>query len=122
MRFTRRALLLLLTIGVASCRDPVEPSYPPDVMEYRVAGTVQTATIRYANSSDGLTQVISGLPFSFSIQSTRPTQFLSLDATSAFSGFLQVQIFVNGQVFRDASVVASAPVVSVSGTWRRAEW
>lgn len=112
-------LLLLELLAASACHNDNEPSYPPDVIEYRVIGTVAVATVRYSNSLDGFAQVVSGLPFTYQVTSTRQTQFLTLEAAATTFGYLQVQIFVNGAVFRDANVTASAPAVGVSGTWRR---
>jgi len=125
MFHTNRARAVALAVAfvaagiLPACHRDEEPSAPPDAIEYRVVGTVGVATVRYSNSLDGFTQVVSGLPFTYTVTSTRATQYLTLDAAATTFGYLQVQIFVNGVVFRDANITASAPTVGVSGTFRR---
>lgn len=139
----RRCALVLLAVFAGACGDSYQttiipsttaPSPTPDpapaptrdIVEFRVVGTVPLATVRIDNSLDGFSQTTSVLPYSSTLSiSGRDSVFLSLDARSAFTGvtgsFLHAAIFVNGTVFRESSSDAFSPVVSVSGTWRRAD-
>jgi hypothetical protein len=80
-----------------------------DNIEFRVIGNATGARVRYSNTLDGLLQITTTLPFQISIDSIKDTIFLSLEATpTGFSGatlspFMEVQIFVNGNLFREAS-------------------
>ena len=97
-----------------------------DTIDFRVLGNATGARVRYSNSLDGLLQINTTLPFQISIDSIRDSIFLSLDATplgfsgATFSPFIEVQIFVNGNLFREASSSSIfLDTISVSGTYRR---
>lgn len=134
----RRALVAVLVIALTACTikddrgqtdddeigSPTGPSARTDQLEFRVIGNIPSARIRASDSINGLTQTTTGLPWYYSTASTRSNVFLSLDAVAlepaaAGTGILQVQIVVNGEIFREASAVGYAPIVSVSGTFRR---
>jgi len=136
----KRLLVVALLVGIAGCNDirtydsstsPSSPnggSNPPsgfngrDVIEYRVNGIAPSATIRYFNSFDGLTQVVTTIPFSTRVELKSTSLFLSLDASTGpfnVSTFLSVQIFVNGIIFKEASTNGLNPSLSVSGTYRQ---
>jgi len=105
--------------------NPAPPSTVYDVVEYRVTGTPASVIVRYSNSQDGLVQVTTSLPFVISFRSNQPSVFLSLDALpvqtnfNSLYPFMAVQIFVNGNLFREASSANIGALVSVNGTWRR---
>lgn len=129
----RIGLLTVLLLG-AGCEDrdpetgPTSPSPAPapavDTIEFRVTGNIPSARIRVSDPINGLTQVVSGLPYFGATQSTRATVFLSIEATAlepavVGSGLLVVSIIVNGEVFREASSVGFLPYATTSGTYRR---
>jgi len=95
-------------------------------IEFRVTGNAQSVRVRYSNERDGLVQTTSTLPFFSSFTSTSDNLFLSLEVTPiSFSQitqfpFLSAQIFVNGDLFREAtSTDFFLYTISVNGTWRK---
>jgi hypothetical protein len=139
------SLLIALAISVSgcafsSCTKVYVPSAPSntdnqnqgttkilhDTVEFRVIGNATGAKVRYSNTLDGLLQINTTLPFQISIDSIKDSIFLSLEATptgfsgATFSPFMTVQIFVNGNLFREASSSSIfLDTISVSGTYRR---
>jgi hypothetical protein len=96
-----------------------------DVIELRVFGNASSVRVRYSNSEDGLTQTITTLPFFITFDSTKPSLFITLEATpisySTLTNFpfLSVQIFVNGSLFREATANDFfLNTLSVAGTYR----
>jgi len=136
--FTLTACTGLLCLG---CRDtinvlpapapvptptPTATPVPLNVIEFRVNGNPSLAKVRYSDPVDGLTLVTTILPYSISISTPQTTMFVSLDATptsypfSVNVPFMQVQIFANGSLFREAnSSDFLLSTISVSGTWRK---
>jgi hypothetical protein len=105
---------------------PTVTPIPLNVIEFRVNGNPTLAKVRFSDPVDGLTIVTTVLPYSISIQTAQTTMFLSLEATPTSYPFsvnvpvLQVQIFANGSLFREAnSADFSLNTISVSGTWRK---
>jgi hypothetical protein len=95
-------------------------------IEYRVTGNAVSARIRHSNSEDGLTQVVTTLPYVITITTNSDNLFLSLEATPSAYGFgilfpfMSVQIFTNGILFREAtSSDFFLNTIAVSGTWRK---
>jgi hypothetical protein len=96
-----------------------------DRIEFRVLGNATSVRVKHTNTIDGLTQIVTALPYLANLDSTESSVFLSLDATpiaypfTAAYPFLQVQIFVNGTLFRETSASDFfLTTISVSGTWR----
>lgn len=138
---SRRVLLaLVLCLTAASCtikdeRTPLPPTAPtptpkpepkPDVIEFRVSGNVQTVAVRTSDTFNGQQFVTTSLPYFTQVQSLRDTLFLSVDAqtlvansSTLFGNYVQVQILVNGVLFKEASDIATLPHATASGTWRR---
>lgn len=137
----RRALLILiLTMGSVTCTDvyntppasPTSPTAPTptgDEIEYRVQGNVgiSLTAIKFTNSVDGTTILpAASLPFVARVTSSERQIFLLLEANATPSTFgattpiLQVQIFVNGRLFREGFAVGFTTLTATaSGTWRR---
>ena len=141
-----RSLLLLACLTAVGCGDTIiqPPTYPapaptptptpaptpppaPRVhtIDYRVVGSASSARIRYSNPVDGLTQVVTTLPFDVQFSTAQTIIFLSLDVTPiAFpllqpSPFLSAQIVVDGSLFREAtSADTTLTTLTVTGTWR----
>src|SRR4051812_12091496 len=120
-RHTFVRLLLALAIVVASggCtkvyNSPTSPDPTPtpegkrkaDKIEFRVFGQQLTGpiSIRHTDPINGLTLYNGGVPYFASVTSTQDTIFLVIEATgfgTFSSSGLQVQIFVNGALFREA--------------------
>lgn len=144
-----KLLLVILLCGISACnnyeydddgkgdtRCPTCPSpnpptpQPPNVgansIEFRVNGTPNATRIRFSNTTDGTTQVITSVPYSIVVTTNQNSLFISLDATPLSFPiddfpFLVVQIFVNGVLFREAvsSDATYMSTITVSGTWRR---
>jgi hypothetical protein len=141
------ALVVVGTLFAASCGDTVinPPTYPAPIaptptpqpaptpppaprsntIEFRVSGNASSARIRFSNPVDGLTQVITGLPYIVEATTTQTIIFLSLDVTpiaypiGITAPFLSAQIVVNGSLFREATATDTAlNTLSVNGTWR----
>jgi hypothetical protein len=72
-------------------------------IEYRVLGTSDQATIWYGNAIDGDTETVSILPWSAMVKTTRPSVFVFLRANTFLVGKLTVSIFVDGELFRQAT-------------------
>ena len=112
---------------------PTQATPPPETpkvitskIQFRVSGNALSVKIRYSNERDGLIQLTTTLPYFTSFNTTSDNLFLSLEVTPiTFAGttefpFLNAQIFVNGDLFREASSTSSfLNTISVDGTWRR---
>lgn len=130
-------VLLIAAVSAARCGDTIIqnilPTNPTDTtpkvvvntFQYRVGGNASSVRIRYSNEKDGLIQSTTTLPFFTSFSSTASSVFLSLDVTpisyptGTVAPFVSAQIFVNGDLFREASSNdLTLQTVSVNGTWR----
>jgi hypothetical protein len=139
-----KQLIGLLALALVGCSDTVIniPSSPSGTtvprgndpvvrvtekkVEMRVTGNALSARIRHSNPVDGLTQVITTLPYLVTTRTSSSDLFLSLEATPISYGtlnsypYLSVQIFVDGMLFREAtSNDFTASTIAVSGTWRQ---
>jgi hypothetical protein len=128
---TRRVVVVLaLALVAVSCVKnysdghgggaPAAPSPPPaaHTVEYRVTGTTRSARVSYGNAQDGTTDVDTVLPWVAQFRTTKRSIFVFLKATPIEFGSLRVQIFVDGSLFREASVDDTfiLEAVEVSGT------
>jgi hypothetical protein len=132
-------LLIALVALVAGCGcgsdvnvyNPTQPSpaavvaVTKSTISFRVFGNASQVRIRYSTPLDGLTQVVTSLPYANSFSTTETSLFLSLEGTPlvypvVLSPFLNVQIVADGVLFREAtSNDFTANPLTVSGTWRR---
>lgn len=86
--------------------------------EFRVNGTVTgQVDVSLASTAEGTTLLRTDVPWFVTVKSTRTFMFLSLSASSTGFGKLTVQIFVDGQLFRESSADGIEPVCSISGQW-----
>jgi hypothetical protein len=87
--------------------------------EFRVVGTVRRVDISHSSTSEGTTLLTTDLPWFATIRSTRTLMFMSLVVSSALfeEGTLTAQLFVDGQLFREAHASGFQPSVSISGQW-----
>jgi hypothetical protein len=127
----RKVLLLLFPLLLISgCTkiyqdtsgsNPVAPTAPVVVnsalVEFRVTGTIQSATITMSTTEDGQESITTGLPW-FRQTKIGSDSFLYLDASSFDFGQLHVQIYVNGVLFREAFANGFEPKVAISGQYR----
>ena len=135
----RSLLVVLVALLVAGCGDtivnlPTNPTPVPSTtpaavkhtVQFRVLGNATSALVRYATPVDGLTQVVTSLPYFQTFTTTSDSLFLSLDAmplsfaVSVSYPFMSVQIVVDNTVFREASSQDFlASPLAVSGQWRQ---
>jgi hypothetical protein len=134
MRVVPLLLPLLLVSGCSTLcgcsdekdRSPTAPTVvvPPapvvHEVEFRVTGTDPgVIEISLTSTQEGTTTLRTNLPWFASFRSTRSSQFLALQAKDVgfFVGTVTVQIFVDGQLFRESSVNGFAPTAEISGQW-----
>jgi hypothetical protein len=105
---------------------PGSPIVTSSRIEFRVTGNALGARIRISDAVNGLNQITTTLPYTFTVTTTLDSMFVSLESTpTSYSAlianpFHSVQIFTNGTLFREASSTDFfLSTVSVSGTWRR---
>ena len=133
-RRTASLLALLLIPLLASCEDrdrrgirdpildeptPVPPVVQPTRIEYRVLGTIANVTITYFSSAQGTAQVITDVPWFLAYETRADSTFVYLaaeaPADNLLDGTLVVQVFVDGQLFRESRASGFTPSVAVSG-------
>lgn len=140
MSTTRPLILALFGLSLFACGDtivnvPTAPTTttpvtatpaPKTTIEFRVLGNATAVRVRYSTPIDGLTQVVTSLPYGNSFSTAATSMFLSLEVTPIsyplLSGnpFLAIQIVVNGALFREATANdLTLTTLSVSGTWRQ---
>src|SRR5262245_21077085 len=139
----RRCLAALLVAGVlAACAKVENPSGPTsrspdpnvasptaptapapaaaDRIEFRVFGAtlLTPITIKHIDPVNGLTITTSSPPYLATVTSTDADAFLYLEGSGfgVSTSVLQVQIFVNGKLFREGSSVGSVLFAQASGT------
>jgi hypothetical protein len=106
---------------------PTNPSplLDRDTIEFRVFGAQLLnafVTIRHTNSLDGQTNYVGTVPYGFTFQNSEEFIFLYIEATavpSLVGANLQVQIYVNGRIFREASSQGFTLYSQAFGTYRR---
>src|SRR5262249_50477928 len=103
---------------------PGAPPAPPGIaIEFRVTASslLSQITIRPFDPLNGLTIVTTDPPYLAAVTIRDATAFVSLEAHSTGLTFstLQVQIFTNGRLFREAAAVGSVLVAATSGTIRQ---
>jgi hypothetical protein len=106
---------------------PTPPVVIKDRVEFHVTGNAIGARVKYSSSVEGLNQTTTTLPFQATLNSSSADgAFLFLEATpSGYSvlvsnPFVEVQIFVNGNLFREAATTSYLnETVTVQGTFRR---
>lgn len=126
-------LLLLLAVSCTKVYNeaPTAPTSTvdqthkvPDKIEFRVFGTqlLQPIIIKHTDPINGISLYSGGVPYLATISNPDQSIFLFIDA-SGFGQFssssLQVQIFVNGKLFREAFSQGFVVAASASGTYRR---
>jgi hypothetical protein len=101
---------------------------PPrsDKIEFRVLGTNVSSfvpvLIRHTDAINGLTLYSGGVPYQFDFSSLDDSIFLYIQAQASGDtslATLQVQIYVNGRLFRDGFSQGYALDAQASGTFRR---
>lgn len=129
----RRMFLAGLPLLAAACvRDNTIVTKDPDggdtgptsvkvhSIEFRATGTDPgTMEITQTSTQEGTTTVRTDLPWFSTLKTTRTSMFLSLSAKDIgfFMGTVTVQILVDGELFREASVSGFNPTAAISGQW-----
>jgi hypothetical protein len=115
-----------ITINLPTEPTPTTPAVVRSTIEFRVIGNPTSVRVRYSTPTDGLTQVVTTLPYSTAFTTVVDSMFLSLEVTPiAYSlitnyPFLSIQIVANGALFREAtSNEFILNTLQVNGTWRR---
>lgn len=104
---------------------PTPPAVKTDRIEFRVFGTgLGPVLIKFTNAIDGLTVLSSAsLPYIATVRSDEPAIFLYGEASALSTlttGTLQIQVFVNGTLFREGSASGIGSLLATaSGTWRQ---
>jgi hypothetical protein len=114
MRAIAVAVLALVLAGgcVKNYTTPTSPDpvvVPPPVaivphtIEFRALGTVTRAHLTYGSAQDGTTEWNGDLPWSASFTTRRSSLFVYCYGEALSFGEIRVQIFVDGELFREAS-------------------
>ena len=104
---------------------PTPPTVKTDKIEFRVFGSgVGPVLIRFTNALDGLTVLsAASLPYVATVRSDEASIFLYAEASAistVTTGSLQVQVFVDGVLFREGSASGLGPLLATaSGTFRQ---
>lgn len=132
----RRILIILLLPLLLSCtkvynETPTSPSAvaptttkQPYKVEFRVFGQQLSGPInvKITDPINGNTLYTGGVPYFASFNTNQESMFLFVEATgfgTFSSSGLQVQIFVNGTLFREAFSQGFSMTCQASGTYRR---
>lgn len=128
----KNLVLVLLSLLAVSCNDlnlgedVTGPSnLSKNKIEFRVFGTQLTqaaVTIRHTNSVDGMTNFTGLLPYVSTFESKEDSIFLYVEANAtSLSNLatLQVQIFVDGKLFREGTSQGFLLYSQAAGTFRR---
>jgi hypothetical protein len=88
-------------------RNPTTPTPVPIIrtytVEYRVIGLSPRAHVIYSSSIHGTNEIITNLPWFFSFKTNKDRIFVSLYAKAEDDGNVRVQIFVDGELFKESS-------------------
>ena len=131
----KKLISFLLIISLVGCTkvyneaptspSPVAPTTKTaDKIEFRVFGqnVFSPVSIRHTDPINGVTIYSGGIPYFAAVSSKDDSIFLFIDASgngNFSSSSLQVQIFVNGKLFREAFSQGFALQAQASGTYRR---
>jgi hypothetical protein len=136
MRMLSTLVAIALVAGCAKIDNPTAPTRATtgtpstttptpaiaDTVSFRVFGQTLFAatTIKTIDPVNGLTLTSSSLPYAASVTSTDTDAFLYVEASSfgASTATLQVQIFVNGKLFRESASTGPVLFAQASGTFR----
>lgn len=135
----RKVLAVLLVLPLLSCtkvynESPTSPSATvapgtpkvADKIEFRVFGSLLNlpVNIKHTDPLSGNALYSGGVPYYAQVSSKEESIFLFIEATgsgtASFSN-LQVQIFVNGRLFRESFFQGFTLVAQASGTYHRGE-
>lgn len=87
--------------------DPASPPTPPPAalhtVEFRALGTVTTAKITYGSAQDGTSDFTGAIPWSARFTTRQTSLFVYIQGDALAFGEIRVQIFVDGQLFREAT-------------------
>jgi len=88
------------------------------VIEFRVTGSARTVRVSYGNAQDGTTDTDTITPWVAQVRTSKATLFVFVTVTPLEFGTVRAQVFVDGSLFREASVDDSFVLdpVTISGT------
>lgn len=132
----RNCFIILATLLNISCAETniqkdhpdINPNAPTPIInvktiEYRVNGSVNAAAIRYVSPTEGTVLINTTLPWVGQSKTNEDTFFVYLAAQDVGSGLveldLQVQVFVDGRLFREAVTRGFLTQAVVSGTFTK---
>jgi len=96
---------------------PTPPAVVRHTIEFRALGTTRSATLQFGSAQEGSTDLSTIVPWSSSFTTTRTTLFVFITGRPDEFGFeLRVQIFVDGELFREAASDGFGAAASASGT------
>jgi hypothetical protein len=114
------------TAPTTTVTPPTPPPPKADQVEFRVLGTnVSTSipmVVRHTDPINGTTLYVGGVPYFASFTSLDDDVFLYVEASGTgtlATSTLQVQIYVNGRLFREAFSQGFTLTAQASGTFRR---
>jgi hypothetical protein len=112
-----KRLLLILGLGIlAAACDLKNPFAPSKVgVEYSVTGTAQTVGLAFTNTSGGISQQSSAVPFTYSWSDAKPGDDVSISAkieSNPDSGTIHVEIKKNGKVCQSADATGFPNIAS----------
>jgi len=132
MRLHHAALVVPLLLTMACVKEYFPPTAPDDTgsstptsppapvvhtVEFRALGTAREATLQYGDASNGATELQTLIPWEASFSSTKSTLFVYITGIATNEGILRVQIFIDGQLFREAATDGTLGAqASASGT------
>ena len=86
-------------------------------IEFRVLGTNPNALVTYGSAQEGTTVITTDPPWSASFKTTRTNLFVFLTVRPQNVGRLSAQIFIDGELFREADADAlPGDTLQASGT------
>jgi hypothetical protein len=87
--------------------DPASPTAPIPAalhtVEFRALGTVTNAHVTYGSAQEGTTDYTGAVPWSARFTTTQTSLFVYIEGEALAFGEIRVQIFVDGQLFREAT-------------------
>lgn len=85
---------------------PTTPSPPLALhtIEFRALGTATRARLTYGSAQDGTTEWTGDLPWAASVTTRRATLFVYINGEALAFGEVRVQIFIDGELFREAAI------------------
>lgn len=101
--------------GSGSPTAPTPPVAVVHTVEFRALGTVTAAHVTYGSAQDGTSDFTGAIPWSARFSTTQTSLFVYIQGEAQSFGEIRVQIFVDGQLFREATA-DNFGIAQASGT------